>query len=250
MTPQRWDPDAYAEHARFVSDLGAPVADLLDPQPGERVLDLGCGDGALTERFTRAGCVVVAVDSSPEQVWAAMARGLDAHIVDIRELTFEAEFDAVFSNAALHWVAEADRVINGVWRALKPGGRFVAELGGAGCVASIRAALGAALARRGVEVDSVDPWFFPTPADYRARLEARGFVVQSMQHFPRPTPLPGDLIPWLELFAQRFIEPVPPDERPALLDEVRTALAPELQNANGIWVVDYVRLRFAARRAS
>ena len=113
---QRWDPDAYDQHARFVSDLGAPVVDLLEPLAGERVLDLGCGDGSLTERLRRAGCLVVAVDSSPEQVWAALERGLDARITDFRELTFDGEFDAVFSNAALHWVSEADRVIAGVRR--------------------------------------------------------------------------------------------------------------------------------------
>ena len=108
---QRWDPDAYAVHARFVSELGEPVADLLAPRPGDRILDIGCGDGALTERLRTAGAVVVAIDSSPEQVWAALERGLDARITDARELEFQTEFDAVFSNAVLHWIGDAERVI-------------------------------------------------------------------------------------------------------------------------------------------
>tara|TARA_A100001037_G_scaffold275367_1_gene273827 strand:- start:71 stop:820 length:750 start_codon:yes stop_codon:yes gene_type:complete len=245
---QQWDPDAYDQHARFVSDLGAPVLDLLEPLAGERVLDLGCGDGALTERLRRAGCLVVAVDSSPEQVWAALERGLDARIIDVRELDFEGEFDAVFSNAALHWVSEADLVIRGVWRALTPGGRFVAEMGGAGCVQSIRDALGSALATRGVDSASVDPWYFPTEDEYRTRLERGGFEIESIQRFPRPTPLPGDVSHWLGIFAQHFLDAVATDERPTVIEEVRTQLEPELRNTNGVWVVDYVRLRFKARR--
>ena len=246
---QRWNPDTYAEHARFVSELGAPVADLLAPQPGERILDIGCGDGVLTERFRTAGCVVVAIDSSPEQVWAALERGLDARIIDAREIAFLAEFDAVFSNAVLHWIREGhDRVIAGVWRALRPGGRFVGELGGAGCVASIREAFGAALRARDIDVRTVDPWYFPVADQYRGRLESQGFAVDSIQHFPRPTPLPGDVTHWLELFAQPFLAAVTDDERLALLEEVRARLEPRLRNADGVWVVDYVRLRFAARR--
>ncbi len=245
---QRWDPDSYAEHARFVSDLGAPVADLLAPRPGERILDIGCGDGALTERFRAAGCEVVAVDSSPEQVWAALERGLDARIIDARELEFQAEFDAVFSNAVLHWIRDADRVITGVWRALTPGGRFVGEFGGAGCVASIREAFADALGTREIDSATVDPWYFPTAPQYRQRLESRGFAVDSIQRFPRPTPLPGDVTYWLQLFAQPFLSAVPDDGRPALLDQVRATLEPRIRNADGVWVVDYVRLRFAATR--
>lgn len=245
---QHWDPESYAEHARFVSDLGAPVVDLLAPRPGERVLDVGCGDGALTERFRDAGCTVVGVDSSPEQVWAALQRGLDARIVDARELPFDAEFDAVFSNAALHWIPDADAAIDGVWRALKPGGRFVAECGGAGCVASVRDSFAEALRARGVDSAAVDPWYFPTAEEYRARLERRGFRVDSIERFARPTPLPGDVVHWLEVFAQPFIAAVPEPARPALLADMRSRLAPRIQRPDGTWVVDYVRLRFAAFR--
>ena len=243
---QKWDPEQYARHARFVSDLGSPVVDLLNPQPGERVLDLGCGDGALTEKLVAAGCQVVAVDSSPEQVWAARARGLDARIVDGTILPFDTEFDAVFSNAVLHWIKDADAALAGIACALKPGGRFMAELGGAGCVASIREAFTIALDRHGVDADTLDPWYFPTAEEYRFRLEAHGFTVESLALFPRPTPLPSHVTSWLGIFAQPFLSGVAESDRPRLAAEVRELLEPRLLNAEGTWVVDYVRLRTAA----
>lgn len=243
---QRWDADAYARHARFVSDLGAPVVDLLDPHPGERILDLGCGDGVLTARLVAAGCRVVGVDSSPEQVWAALERGLDARVVDAMALPFASEFDAVFSNAVLHWLTDPDAVIAGVRRALRPGGRFVGEFGGAGCIQSVSDAFDEALGRRDIDARACHPWYFPTAEDYRGRLETGGFAVRVLSHFPRPTPLPGDLIPWLEIFAQAFVAAVPPSDRHTLLDEVRDLLRPRLCAPDGTWVVDYVRLRFAA----
>jgi len=189
---QVWDPDRYATHARFVSDLGAPVVELLDPRPGERVLDVGCGDGALTEKLVEAGCRVVAVDSSPDQVRAARQRGIDARVADATALAFDAEFEAVFSNAVLHWIRDPDAALAAIRDALAPGGRLVAEFGGHGCVASIRTAFGEGLARRGIDADALNPWYFPTAEEYRDRLEANGFKVDSIRLFPRPTPLPSD----------------------------------------------------------
>ena len=242
----RWDPDGYARHARFVSDLGAGVVELLAPQPGECILDLGCGDGVITRQLAEAGCRVVGVDASPEQVAAARALGVDARLGSGEDLAFDAEFDAVFSNAALHWMRRADRVIAGVSRALVAGGRFVGEMGGHGCVARIRAALIAALDRRGIDGAAADPWYFPTAEDYGARLAAQGFRVHLITLFPRPTPLPGDVVGWLETFAQTFSATLPPAERPAYLSEVRDALRPTLCDASGQWTADYVRLRWKA----
>ena len=138
---QTWDPETYARHARFVSDLGSAVLDLLAPRHGERILDVGCGDGVLTKQLVDLGCEVVAVDASAAQIEAARQRGLDAHVMNAEALPFHEEFDAVFSNAALHWMKEPDRVIDKVARALRPKGRFVAEMGGYGCVKTIQQAL-------------------------------------------------------------------------------------------------------------
>jgi trans-aconitate methyltransferase len=243
---QTWDPDGYARHARFVSDLGAPVVELLAPKPGERILDLGCGDGVLTKKLVDLGCDIVAVDSSAPQVEAARRLGLDARVMSAEDLTFREEFDAVFSNATLHWVRRADDAIAGVHRALKPGGRFVAECGGHGCVHTIRTALVDAWHRRGANGEARVPWYFPTPGDYGARLERAGFRVDSIALIPRPTPLPGDLVSWLETFAQSFLDGLSETRRTEYLEEVRAVLEPQLRRPDGVWVADYVRLRFAA----
>ena len=130
LSKQHWSAERYAATAHFVPAFGAPVVELLAPQPGERILDLGCGDGVLTAKIAAAGAQVVAVDAAPDMVAAAKAKGLDAHVVPGQRLAFEREFDAVFSNAALHWMHPTEAVLAGVARALKPGGRFVAEMGG------------------------------------------------------------------------------------------------------------------------
>jgi len=243
---QTWDAERYARNARFVAELGLPVVELLAPQAGERILDLGCGDGALTRELAARGAHVTGVDGSAEQVAAARAAGLDARVLDGQALDFEAEFDAVFSNAALHWMPRADKVIAGVRRALKPGGRFVGEMGGKGNVARILAALVAALERRGLDGGTALPWYFPGPEEYRGRLEAHGFTVRSIELFARPTPLPGEMGGWLETFAEAFLGRLPAAERPAYIAEVSAALAPHLRDRAGRWTADYVRLRFAA----
>ena len=180
---------------------------------------------------------------------AASAHGLDALVADAEDLPFDQSFDAVFSNAALHWMPRPDAVIAGVWRALVPGGRFVAECGGQGNIARIRAALYAALEGRGIDPRPSDPWYFPSVEEYRPKLERQGFRVESIALFPRPTPLPGDITAWLETFAGSFLAAVPACERPALLAELHLALLPDLCDASGRWTADYVRLRFAARKA-
>jgi trans-aconitate methyltransferase len=249
VTPnQTWDAERYARNARFVSDLGMPVVELLAPGPGERILDLGCGDGVLTKKLVEMGCEVVGVDGSASQIEAAKRLGLDARLMDAQRLEFDSEFDAVFSNAALHWMRQPDAVIAGVWRALKPCGRFVAECGGHGCIARIESALKVALGRRGLDGAAANPWYFPTTEDYRDRLESRGFKVDYIALIPRPTPLPGDISDWLETFCESFLSLLPEGERAGYIEEVREVLRPELCDSHGRWTADYVRLRFSARR--
>lgn len=245
---QTWDPNTYAKNARFVSDLGSPVLELLSPQPGERILDLGCGDGVLTRKLADLGCDVVAVDSSAPQVEAARRLGLEAYVINGEELPYQAEFDAVFSNAVLHWIKRADAMIESVFRSLRPGGRFVAECGGHGCVHKIRTALVQALNNRGIDGESRVPWYFPTPGDYSTRLERAGFRVNSIALIDRPTPLPGDITGFLETFGHSFLAGFSDDERRDYLQEIRRTLEPQLVNSNGVWVADYVRLRFSATK--
>lgn len=241
-----WNAQAYATHARFVADLGQPVVGLLQPQPGERILDLGCGDGALTALLLAAGCRVVAVDASPDMVAAARARGLAAREMRGEALDFDAEFDAVFSNAALHWMTRPEAVIDGVWRALRPGGRFVAEMGAAGNIDAIVKALERALTARGLALRN--PWFFPTADAYRALLEARGFAVVNIERFARPTALPGDIRGWLEAFGAPLLGDLAEAVRRDVTKDVLGTLEPQLRGTDGTWVADYVRLRFEARK--
>lgn len=242
----RWNPEAYERDTGFVADLGADLIGLIDPQPGEAILDLGCGDGRLTERLAATGAAVTGVDSSAEQTAAARARGLAADVMDGHALTFEAAFDGVISNAALHWMTEPDAVIAGVARALRPGGRFVAEMGGKGNVAVVRDALRAAMERRGLDYAAANPWYFPDAAEYGGKLEAAGFEVHQIELFDRPTPMEAGFRAWVEVFGPRFIEQVPPGERDAFFDEIEAHARPALCR-DGAWSIDYVRLRFAAR---
>ena len=243
---QTWDAERYARNARFVSDLGAELIELLAPRPGERVLDLGCGDGALSAGIAARGASVVGVDAAPGMVAAARSRGVDARVMDGEALSFEAEFDAVLSNAALHWMRDADAALAGVRRALKPGGRFIAEFGGHGNIAEVMAALTAALGRRGIDAARFSPWYFPTTEAYRAKLEAHGFAVADIALFARPTPLPGSLGDWLDTFCESFLKAVPAAERPALKDEIAAALRPASRDPAGQWTLVYVRLRVVA----
>jgi trans-aconitate methyltransferase len=245
---QTWDPAAYERNARFVSDLGSPVLALLAPQPGERILDLGCGDGALTERIAATGARVIGVDASPEFIDAARLRGLDVLVMDGQRLTLDGSFDAVFSNAALHWMPEAGAVLAGVYRALVPGGRFVAEMGGHGNVASIVVAFHAVLARRGIDASALSPWYFPTAEEYAAKLEAAGFTIDTIASHTRATALPTDMDGWLTTFAGPFFAALDPADRVAARNETVALLRPALCDRRGRWTADYVRLRFAARR--
>ena len=241
----RWDAHEYRAKAGYVAELGMPAVELLNPQAGEDILDLGCGDGRLTATLRERGCRVVGVDASAEMVAAAQARGLDAREMDAQALALDERFDAVFSNAALHWMPDADSVIRGVASVLKPGGRFVGEFGGHGNIAAVTVALKAALRQHCGEGARLPPWYFPAPEEYAARLTAGGFRVRSIELIPRPTRLDGSPEEWLDVFAAGIFAGLP-DKEQAIRREVLKLLEGVLQDAAGIWTVDYVRLRFAA----
>jgi trans-aconitate methyltransferase len=235
--------------------MASAVVNLLNPQPGETILDAGCGDGALTEQLAASGSHVLGVDSAPTMVAAARARGLEVEEISLCDLPWSARFDAVFSNAALHWIplASQPRALAAIHRALSPGGRFVAEMGGLGNIAAIRTACSAVFARHGLDAEHLAASFYPSPAHYRAMLESAGFRVQTIDLIPRPTPLPSGadgMIGWLETFRNGIFDQLPdPATRARALSDTIALLTPILQDpASGNWTADYIRLRFHATR--
>ena len=191
---------------------------------------------------------MVGVDASPQMVAAAKERGADARVVSGESLPFDQEFDAVFSNAALHWMSDHHAVLQGVYRALKPGGRFVAECGGHGNIAAIRVALLAVLTAHGIPAEQIENNRFFSPAEYRARLESQGFHVEEITLTPRPTPLSSGMAAWLQTFRSSVLDLLPQEDRVLAIEQIVALLKPVLCDREGHWTADYVRLRFLARR--
>jgi SAM-dependent methyltransferase len=251
-----WSPGDYASNAGFVPHLGAAALALLDPQPGELIADLGCGDGQLTLQIMAAGARAIGFDASSAMVEAARARGVDAFVADAQALDLDnqaarfGQFDAAFSNAALHWMLDPDAVASGVFALLKAGGRFAGEMGGEGNLASLRGALRAELIARGYAVPAEDPQWYPSPEDFTRLYACAGFAQIETQLIPRPTPLPAGIAAWVLTFRSGMMEVagVPESERPVLAAAVEARLQPLLQQPDGTWTADYVRLRFKMRK--
>ncbi|MGI4757069.1 MAG: class I SAM-dependent methyltransferase [Janthinobacterium lividum] len=245
---QTWDAAAYAANGRFVADLAEEVFAMLDARPGERILDLGCGDGALTSRIQDTGADVVACDADESMLAAAAQRGLQTVRADMRALPFDNEFDAVFSNAALHWVSEQTAVLTGVHKALRPHGRFVAEMGGLGNIAAIRTALTATLQPYGLDAEAEADSVFPSAEVYCDWLQTCGFRVEYMTLVPRPTPLRTGMTNWLLTFRSGVLQKLSQQDREDAVAATVKLLEPVLCDARGNWWADYVRLRFHAVR--
>ena len=249
---QTWDPDLYRDRASFVHRMASDLLELLAPRPGERVLDLGCGTGELTAQIARAGAKVVGVDSSPAMIQQARRAFPEAtfQVGSGEALSFDREFDAVFSNAALHWMRRADATAQGIAGALRPGGRLVAEFGGKGCIATVCQALEEVLPRFGEDPKAWLPWYFPDVPTYVGVLAAAGLEARYAHLFDRPTPVEGDdgLAAWLRLFLSRLAEHLGAGWED-FARQVERRAAPVLFR-DGRWVLDYVRLRVVAVKPS
>lgn len=245
---QTWNAQDYGKNAAFVHGLASGVLEWLDAKPGESILDLGCGDGQLTRRIAAVGAHVVGVDLSPEMLAAARSRGIEAREASAESLPFaDRSFDAVFSNAVLHWVRGQDAMMAEVRRVLKPGGRFVAEMGGHGNVAAIRVAFMAVLARHGFADCEEGVNYYATPEAYTRRLERHGFNVERIELIPRPTLLPeSGMTGWLRTFRRGVLNGLPETIRETIVEETAALLEPVLRDEDGNWTADYVRLRFIA----
>ena len=252
MTVREWDASRYDSAHSFVWERGRGVVELLAPALGERILDLGCGTGHLTSLIAESGAEVVGVDSSEDMVGVASANypHIRFEVADARSLPFKDEFNAVFSNAVLHWVRPREAVVDSVWHALKPGGRFVAEFGGENNIRTIMTAVGEALdalEQDGTEVNRPDK-YFPPLDEYVSLLESRDFGVAYSAHFERPTPLDGGeagLRRWLRMFGWDYLSPLTPPQREEVVTYVENATRSTLY-ADGSWTADYWRIRFEA----
>ena len=232
---QTWNAQDYGQNGAFVHGMAGGVVEWLDAEAGESILDLGCGDGQLTQRIVRTGASVVGVDASAEMVAAARGRGIVADVASAEALPFaRKEFDAVFSNAVLHWIRDQDAMMAQVRRVLKPNGRFVAEMGGHGNVAAIRVAFMAVLARHGFADSEEGVNYYPTPEEYTRRLARHGFDVERMELIPRPTPLPeSGMTGWLRTFRRGVLNEVPEGIRETVVEETAALLAPALRDEEG-----------------
>lgn len=238
----QWDAADYARVGGFVPALGQAALDLLDPRPGEHILDIGCGDGTLTLKIKEMGADVVGIDNSISMVGAAKAKGLDARLMDAAQLKFAEAFDAAFSNATLHWVLDKERAARAIWFSLKAGGRFAGEMGGEGNLAVLREALDDELVARGFGPPTYAANWYPAVDEFVELYEAAGFRAVDARLIERPTPLDHGVAAWVTTFRAGWLD------RAGVPAEERAAIAGAVAERAGANIADYVRLRFIMRK--
>ncbi|MBD2257093.1 methyltransferase domain-containing protein [Pseudanabaena sp. FACHB-2040] len=246
---QAWNTDLYQSSHSFVWQYGESLLDLLSPKSGERILDLGCGTGQLTNAIAKRGATTLGTDADADMIAQAQKNfpELQFEVADARYFVMPDAVDAVFSNAVLHWIQEQDWVAERIWQALKPGGRFVAEFGGKGCIQSILDAIHIVRSNLGYGQTTAAPWYFPSVGEYATLLEQQGFEVSLATLFDRPTPLEGEtgLANWIFMFAGRFLGDLTMDQQAAVIKAAEDWLRPSMYQ-NGRWIADYRRLRVVA----
>lgn len=244
-----WNSESYDDKLNFVANPVAEVLSLLHPRLGEQILDVGCGTGDLTAEIAAAGAIPTGIDLSEEMVRQARQKypGLNIQVEDACHYRTDVRFDAVFSNAALHWIKDADAVARSIWLALRGGGRFVAEFAGSGNLAVLTAAMEQALEAHGYAYAGRNPWYFPTIGEYASLLEQIGFRVTFAQHFDRPTPLKGDkgVLNWLDKFADYFLLDVTSADKASIYRAIEAEVKPRLYR-EGQWMADTSRLCIVA----
>jgi len=243
----KWNAEKYNKHADFVSNLASPVIDLLEPKKDETILDLGCGDGTLAVEMEKFGADVTAVDLSESMVAKTKEKGIKSSVMSATELTFENEFDAVFSNAVLHWVKDADEAIKKISKSLKQNGRFIAEFGGYGNIQYLTDAMQEVFNNHKEFGSLNNPWYFPKDTDYRQLLEENDFDVEYIELIPRATKI-DDISNWLDIFANGIVSHLSDEQQEQFKQEVRVILEPKIYSNEDGWVADYVRLRLKATK--
>ncbi|GAB4235555.1 MAG: class I SAM-dependent methyltransferase [Stanieria sp.] len=246
----QWDAKLYEDKHSFVWQYGSDLITILSPQSGERILDLGCGTGQLTNQIAQLGAEVIGIDKDASMIEQAKANypQLNFQVADGTDFSFTKSFDAVFSNAALHWIKPPETVIKCIWQVLKPGGRLIAEFGGKGNVEQIIQAIKTVVQEKGYQISTkLNPWYFPSIAQYATLLEQQGFIVNYASLFERPTQLEGEqgLANWLTMFASSLLSIFPSETQPEIITEIEAKLRPILYQ-NQAWFADYKRIRIVA----
>lgn len=243
-----WDPEHYDAHGRFISRYGLELLEWLAAQPGEHIMDFGCGDGFLTQEIAQTGAQVLGIDLDPRMVAATQARGLEAQLSDGTSLSFEGTFDAVFSNSVLQWIRPPEPAVSAIAQSLRPGGRFVVDVAGLGNLAAILVAMQAVSDELGGNPDLAFPFYAPTASEFSTLLEATGFEIERAETSPRYTALPTELWNWIGSIFRPFFTQFDDETNAAVRGRVLELLEPVLRDTSGAWHIDHVRVRVIARK--